>query len=210
LISSHDVIYLGLDSREARWLPSVIAASLGKTVINVALGFDTYVVLRHGMPPRDGKVQTPQLGCYFCNDVVAPRDSMTDRTLDQQCTVTRPGLSFMAASQAVELMVSVLHHPDGAFAPAELRSDGGKSSTELGIVPHTLRGYLRQFEVCVMFGHHYSKCVACSDQILKAYQSKPWEFCLSVFNDPLVLEDLSGIKSMKEEKIDVEWGDDDF
>lgn len=30
LIEEHDVLYLGLDSREARWLPTVIAAAKGK------------------------------------------------------------------------------------------------------------------------------------------------------------------------------------
>lgn len=50
-------------------------------VINVALGFDTFLVMRHGVPigdkkERDGAANEAleRLGCYFCNDIVAPTD----------------------------------------------------------------------------------------------------------------------------------------
>ena len=72
LIEDHDAVFLLMDTRESRWLPTVMGKAAGKIVLNAALGFDTYVVMRHGVAADDGDAAT--LGCYFCNDVVAPGD----------------------------------------------------------------------------------------------------------------------------------------
>jgi ubiquitin-like modifier-activating enzyme ATG7 len=82
LIEEHDVVYLLMDSRESRWLPGVLGRLKGKLVMNAALGFDTFLVMRHGARPKEGAkvelgptgVNTRNLGCYYCNDVVAPAD----------------------------------------------------------------------------------------------------------------------------------------
>jgi ubiquitin-like modifier-activating enzyme ATG7 len=72
LVDAHDAIFLLMDTRESRWLPTVMGKSSNKIVMNAALGFDTYVVMRHGAAPEDGSEET--LGCYFCNDVVVAAD----------------------------------------------------------------------------------------------------------------------------------------
>ena len=70
LIDEHDVLFLLMDSRESRWLPTVMGKASGKIVMNAALGFDTFVVMRHGC--NNPEYPADELGCYFCNDVVAP------------------------------------------------------------------------------------------------------------------------------------------
>lgn len=153
LIASHDVIYALTDSREARWLPSVLCAAMDKLLINSALGFSTYLVMRHGGAPLDvtsDKAATSRAGCYFCNDVVAPVDSMKDRSLDQQCTVTRPGLALIAGGLASELTVALMNSPHKMKHPLPIFRYPGSAappadSSREDEIPHQIRGSLNDF-----------------------------------------------------------------
>ncbi|KAJ3321121.1 Autophagy protein 7 [Boothiomyces sp. JEL0866] len=211
LIADHDVMFLLTDSRESRWLPTVLGAKLQKIVINTALGFDSFLVMRHGM--RDiGQNVEQRLGCYFCNDVVAPVDSLTDRTLDQQCTVTRPGLSALAGGLAVELLASICNHNEGPWAPADqsVSISDSANSTPLGIIPHQIRGFLAHFQNLILVGSGYNKCSACSDPVLKQYEQDGIEFLMKAMADSKYLEQVAGLDQMKmeSEDIDVDWDED--
>jgi ubiquitin-like modifier-activating enzyme ATG7 len=178
LVRDHDVVFLLTDTRESRWLPSLLCAAHGKLAVTSAVGFDSFVVMRHGAGvPQDGSgaassgaaqgeqqqaagsgADAPgasavpsssgsgsshgRLGCYFCNDVVAPLNSTVDRSLDQQCTVARPGLAPVAGALAVELVAALLQHPLKAAAPASTSAADGAA---LGAVPHMVRGQLSAF-----------------------------------------------------------------
>ncbi|EAU81046.2 autophagy protein 7 [Coprinopsis cinerea okayama7 len=186
LIEEHDAVFLLMDSRESRWLPTVIGASKGK--------------------------------------------SLTDRTLDQMCTVTRPGLAPIAAATAVELLTSVLQHPDGIHAqPPPPSSAGGagdflptssyaeQGGSVLGMVPHQIRGFLAQFRNLQLVGSGYERCVGCSEAILQAYESQGFAMLLKAFNEDKYLEKLSGLDKLAEEGEAVleavDWeedGGDDF
>jgi len=91
LIKEHDCIFLLMDTRESRWLPTLISSANHKLVINSALGFDSFLVMRHGVKNpnnkniqsakettnyQTSKIESENLGCYFCNDIVAPGNVM--------------------------------------------------------------------------------------------------------------------------------------
>lgn len=191
LIQSHDVIFTLTDSREARWLPTVMAAAYGKVLINVALGFDSYLVMRHGIDrgiDMSNPTSSPssKLGCYFCSDIVAATNSQKDRTLDQQCTVTRPGLSFIAAGMAVEMMVALLHH----HAHCHEDQDGD------GDIPHQIRGNISTYTQYLPKMSAFGQCIACSKNILDAFLADKVGFVYKVSHSPELLEETSGISDL--------------
>nr|GMD06685.1 ubiquitin-like modifier-activating enzyme atg7 [Ipomoea batatas] len=193
--------------------------------ITAALGFDSFLVMRHGAGPTsttqnlldetsdssstttanmknltltDKNLAGERLGCYFCNDVVAPVDSTSNRTLDQQCTVTRPGLAPIASALAVELLVGVLHHPQGLQAKAEFANsvDNGSNEQPLGILPHQIRGSLSQFSQMTLVGHASTSCTACSSKVVAEYEKRGMDFVLEAINHPTYLEDLTGLTEL--------------
>ncbi|KAG2420579.1 hypothetical protein HFD88_000191 [Aspergillus terreus] len=194
LIDDHDAIFLLMDTRESRWLPTLMGKAAGKIVMNAALGFDSFVVMRHGVKNAD---DAAALGCYFCNDVIAPMNSVKDQTLDQQCTVTRPGVSTIASALLVELFVSILQHPQGAAAPAPESRYDDRGDHPLGLVPHQIRGFLPTFENISVVGKSYKCCSACSTSILEAYEKDGWDFVQKALNEVGYVEELSGLKEVQ-------------
>ncbi|XP_073253678.1 ubiquitin-like modifier-activating enzyme ATG7 isoform X1 [Porites lutea] len=210
LIESHDAVFLLMDTRESRWLPTVLSAVKNKLVITAALGFDTFLVMRHGSREAGNVVSQgtapfsaipgSSLGCYFCNDVVAPGDSTRDRTLDQQCTVSRPGMSYIASALAVELLVSLTQHPLGDGAAADTSAKDAHLTAELechlGLVPHQIRGFLSRYHLVLPASLAFDKCIACSSKVLSSYREDEFSFLMKVFNVPSYLEDLTGLTQL--------------
>ncbi|KNC56016.1 E1-like protein-activating enzyme G [Thecamonas trahens ATCC 50062] len=212
LYNEADAVFLLTDTRESRWLPTLLGAVMDKLVINTAMGFDTFVCMRHGPTDAASRAAGSRLGCYFCTDIVAPTDSLTQRSLDQACTVVRPGNSYLSSSLAVELLIALLHHPARHHAPAdEPVAVGVPTEHRLGLIPHQIRGFMTHYAHKLVVAHAYDKCTACSSAVVDAYVAEGWAFVERVLTDPEVLEEVTGLAAMKAElEAGTSWDIDDF
>ena len=208
LVKEHDAVFLLTDTRESRWLPTVLCQVYNKICITAALGFDTFVVLRHGLrhdlhdPLKHGE----RLGCYFCGDIVAPTNTTKDRTLDQQCTVSRPALCTMASAISVELLVSLLNAPEKqATGASEVLEKCGRSP--LGPIPQQIRGDLSNWGITCLFGQAFANCVACSKMVVEDFMKRKFDFIMPVLSKGDYLEDITGITKMMQQ---IDEGDVDI
>jgi ubiquitin-like modifier-activating enzyme ATG7 len=130
---------------------------------------------------------------------------MKDQTLDQQCTVTRPGVALMASALLVELFTSLLQHPKKNHAPAPVSSQGSSGPSyerdppdhPLGVVPHQIRGFLSRFQDMILRGKSYPQCSACSQPIVSAYKSEGWEFVKKALANRDYVAELSGLAEVQ-------------
>nr|CAD7400005.1 unnamed protein product [Timema poppensis] len=199
LFTYKDSLYKGQGSHKAEAAADalkLINPHINANGVNLSIPMPGHVIgelLQNG--DENPQALEAQLGCYFCNDVTAPGDSQRDRTLDQKCTVTRPGVSGIASGLAVELMVATLQHPLGGKAPAIAEDE----RSPLGTVPHSIRGFLSQWQQISVTSHKFDRCIACSETVLKEFEVRNFEFLLDVFNTPNYLEDLTGLTALKQE-----------
>jgi len=221
LVEQHDVVFLLTDTRESRWLPTLMCAANNKLAITAALGFESYLVMRHGMSGGGGGEKGEKekegesihhhhhhhhhhrhsnVGCYFCNDIVAPTNSTIDRTMDQQCTVARPGLSAIAASLAVELTAAwYASHNYNNSKDKDTINNNKEEEGPLGKVPHMIRGQLTGFSQMCLQGERWSQCTACSEAVVERYEEDGVGFIMEVLEKPGVLEKVTGLDKLYEE-----------
>ena len=117
----------------------------------------------------------------------------------------------IASSMAVEMLVSLLHHPlkhkapgpvvknhktAGSFAPSV---SSGSSKSPLGIVPHQIRGSIVTYTMMTPTVPAFQYCTGCARPVLDAYKTDAFGLvslaCASMNGS--FLEDLSGLTAFR-------------
>jgi ubiquitin-like modifier-activating enzyme ATG7 len=98
----------------------------------------------------------------------------------------------VASALAVELMVSLLHHPAGHHAPVDtlenpsmgtLASTAEDPTRPLGILPQQIRGFLSHYTNILPVTRAFNCCTGCSAVVVEQYRADGFEFVLRAANN---------------------------
>ncbi|GFQ68098.1 ubiquitin-like modifier-activating enzyme atg7, partial [Trichonephila clavata] len=89
-----------------------------------------------------------------------------------------------------------------ALAPAAIKEPNSSTnddySTQLGIVPHQIRGFLYTFQNSILLSKSYNKCTACSLKVIEEYRKNGSDFVVKAMNSSQYLEDITGLSKLME------------
>ena len=119
-IDEHDIVFNLLDSREARWLPTLLCSALNKTMLTGAVGFDSYLVMRHGrgpmsvvLPTSSPPTTTPSGGSGSgsgSGEGKEGRDKESERKVPIVCTSSEQGLG---GARLWAIILDAINQQDG-------------------------------------------------------------------------------------------------
>ena len=96
------------------------------------------------------------------------------------------------------------HHPEykyaSAYNPTSQNNDGNVES-DLGVVPHQIRGSISNYQTNLLYGSSYNQCTCCSPIVLQNYAKDDFNFLERCFNDSKYLEELTGLKQLHEQTL---------
>ena len=74
----------------------------------------------------------------------------------------------------------------------------------LGVVPHSIRGFLHRHQQVLPATEAFFNCTACSPLVIQRYAEKGYAFLAEVFNNADVLEQVSGLADLHKDIASIE------
>ncbi|KAG7262173.1 hypothetical protein CRUP_002352 [Coryphaenoides rupestris] len=147
-------------------------------VMNAALGFDTFVVMRHGLKNPPANQDAAAAGADSSPSGSSASTSSSPSTAAGSAPAT-PGSSLFS---------NIPGHRLGCYFCNDV------------VAPGDIRGFLSRFDNVLPASLAFDKCTACSPVVLDHYERDGFHFLSKVFNSShSFLEDLTGLTLLHQE-----------
>jgi len=95
----------------------------------------------------------------------------------------------------------------GAEAEISAGQSNAQRQSALGLVPHSLRGFLHRHQLMLPATEAFFNCTACSPLILERFGADGVDFVMRVLDDPDLLETVSGLADLHKDSASVDVWD---
>ena len=91
-----------------------------------------------------------------------------------------------------------------AMTTVQQHQEPDQGDSPLGVVPHSIRGFLHRHQQVLPATEAFYNCTACSPLVLQRYAEQGYAFLSEVFNNPDCLETVSGLADLHKDMASVD------